>query len=101
MVLVDHRIDFERIQLASTEPVQRPADVLDQLTKLLFVIHRHTIPGSLPLSLRRHSDHATDRSPRPSRHLNPQLDKKHRDTPRHSSPPDCSHLVGDVDSRAN
>lgn len=51
MVLVDHRVDLERIQLPGTEPVQCPADVLEQLAEPHFVIRRHTIPSSLPFSL--------------------------------------------------
>ncbi|MFJ4651725.1 hypothetical protein ACIP5Y_10685 [Nocardia sp. NPDC088792] len=51
VVLVDHRINLERIHLSRTEPIQGPTDVCDQLTEARFVIRRHAIPGSLPLRL--------------------------------------------------
>ncbi|MEV0341439.1 hypothetical protein AB0H49_20655 [Nocardia sp. NPDC050713] len=51
MVLVDHGVDLERIQLPGTEPVQRPADMLEQLAEPRFVIRRHTISSSLPFRL--------------------------------------------------
>ncbi|WP_231982844.1 hypothetical protein, partial [Nocardia sp. 852002-20019_SCH5090214] len=78
---MDHSIDLERIHPASTEPIQSLTDMLDQLTETRFVIRRHTIPGSLPLSLRHHSNHATDHRSVTRQNINQQLDENHRDTP--------------------
>ncbi len=65
MVLVDQRIDLECVRLPGAESVQRPADVLDQLAEMRFVIRRYTIPCSLSLRLRRHPDNATAHRPEP------------------------------------
>lgn len=54
MIPVDHRVDLERIQLASPEPRHRMLDVADQLAQLHPVIACDPVTSDPPIRLRLH-----------------------------------------------